>query len=252
MKKKFMLKNFKKNIAKALVSVISLSSMSLGGMVKADEANLSLEQSVVLNTFESLNQTTAELNQQDYVAVTNLFFRDIESGYFNINVLEENLDFEGIKALALDTKEGFFTSVTIPIVGEEYNIFSNITIIYDSNNDVVSYVETVLTKSFNGTFLVTSYENGKLIKEDVTDIDYVTNEEILMELDYFNSMSNSHSRSAGCLAAVLGIGGATAAVIYTICGLSCTGLAVPICVACIGAYASIGGASVTAVVKCFT
>jgi|GEM_PF-6122072 len=69
----------------------------------------------------------------------------------------------------------------------------------------------------------------------------------------FESMSNLHSRSAGCLAGVLGIGGATAAVIYTIlCRLSCTGIVVPICVACIGAYASVGGVSVTAVVKCFT
>ena len=59
--------------------------------------------------------------------------------------------------------------------------------------------------------------------------------------------------TAACVAAVLGVSGATAYLIVGACAGACTIpiVGTAICIACIGAYAAVGGASITAVASCF-
>lgn len=59
--------------------------------------------------------------------------------------------------------------------------------------------------------------------------------------------------TAACVAAVLGVSGFTAYLIVGACTGACAvpGVGTAVCVACIGAYAAVGGASITAVASCF-
>ncbi|TFD94547.1 hypothetical protein E2491_12945 [Jeotgalibacillus sp. R-1-5s-1] len=59
---------------------------------------------------------------------------------------------------------------------------------------------------------------------------------------------------AACIGAALGVGGTVAYLIAVGCGGSCvapTPVTAPICAACIGAYAVLGGGGMAAVVACF-
>lgn len=68
-------------------------------------------------------------------------------------------------------------------------------------------------------------------------------------------MTIQAKNTGACLAAVLGVGGTVGALIAWACAGSCAaaaaGVGVPFSVACIAAYATVGGASITAVASCF-
>ena len=66
----------------------------------------------------------------------------------------------------------------------------------------------------------------------------------------------SFGDKVACVSSVLGVSGAVGYLIVGACAGACaaseTGVTIPVCVACIGAYAAFGGASVTAVASCFS
>ena len=84
---------------------------------------------------------------------------------------------------------------------------------------------------------------------------YMTDAE-LQENSSTVTLRGAQTQSAtSCLAAVPGISGFFAGIIVAICWGACAaaavGVGVPFCVACIAAYAAIGGASITAIASCF-
>lgn len=152
------------------------------------------------------------------------------------------------------TVGGGVTVVTVPLNGD-YSLPSNITIFLDEANTVLQTNEMLVTKNELGNFQVGTYLNGSTIKSEDTGIPYMTDEDLLAEEPVDSGIQTMSVKSvAGCLAGVLGVGGTTAYIIAVACGGSCavpTPVTAPICAACIGAYAAIGGAGIAGVVACF-
>lgn len=148
------------------------------------------------------------------------------------------------------------TSVTIP-VGGEFSTLSNVTVVLDQDGKVTQYSETLFGENDEGNFNVTTYVDGEFANSNDTDLPYMTDEDLAVAGHELVGTSKATTMGAGstaaCVATVLGVSGATAYLIVGACAGACT---IPIagtaiCVACIGAYAAVGGASITAVASCF-
>ncbi len=149
------------------------------------------------------------------------------------------------------TVGGGVTVVTIPL-HEEYSLPSNITVFFDEDNKVLQTNEMLVTKNDLGNFQVSTYLNGTLVNSQDSGLAYMTDEELLAEEPTIQP--TGFKEIAGCLGGVLGVGGTAAYIIAVACGGSCatpTPVTAGICAACIGAYATIGGASIAGVVACF-
>lgn len=252
---KSVLNVFKKKLFLLLAVAVTISSTSFGVGASANNSNLQEEQvKQTLERINLLNETTLDLSDEDSEELKTLFLRDLSNDVFDIHTFEENLNFENAKGLEIVVEDGAFKTITVPIVGEEYNMFSNFTVVYDSDNNVVNYQETWVTRSDRNTFEFTSYADGDKVSQNISDVEYVSNEQIQEELDSLEEVSMVQSRGvakiAACLASVLGVGGTVGYIIAGMCAGSC--LAVPpVCAACVAAYATIGGASIAAVMGCF-
>ncbi|WP_019412377.1 hypothetical protein [Paenisporosarcina sp. TG20] len=104
----------------------------------------------------------------------------------------------------------------------------------------------MITNSDNNKFVVTSYFDGKLIQEEVTDRDYVNNSELQKELEYMQNVDSdviqthrSFNSVVLCISFVGLIDLTIARLIAATCIVSCPGIP-PICAACIGAVALVG------------
>nr|WP_236702419.1 hypothetical protein [Alkalicoccobacillus plakortidis] len=153
------------------------------------------------------------------------------------------------------TVGGGVTVVTLPVQGE-YAIISNVTVFIDEHNNVLQTNEMLVSQNDEGNFKVETYLDGSLLKSVDTDLAYMDDEELLSE----NTVDPSEVEVMGvgavaaCIGAVLGVGSAASYLIAVGCGGSCvapTAVTAPICAACIGGFAVVGGAGVTAVVNCF-
>lgn len=155
---------------------------------------------------------------------------------------------------SIGTAKGEFTSVTIP-VQDDYSLLSNFTIVFDNTENIAQYSEMLVTKNEANNFNITSYSDGSLVSSQDTDVAFVSDAEMKNSLENTGGVSTMAKNTGACLGTVLGVGGVTGALIAWACAGSCAaaaiGVGVPFCVACIAAYATIGGASITAVASCF-
>ncbi|WP_222934661.1 hypothetical protein [Paenibacillus terrae] len=152
------------------------------------------------------------------------------------------------------TVGGGVTVVTVPLHGD-YSLPSNVTVFFNEDNTVLQTNEMLVTKNEAGNFRVETYLNGSVVKSVDTDRPYITDEEMLAEKPVNSGIQpQSVGKVAGCLGAVLGVGGTVAYIIAVACGGSCaapTPVTAPICAACIGAYAVLGAGGIAGVVACF-
>ena len=207
----------------------------------------------MVNTF---NKTTKELSQLEAEKVKTQFLESLKNNYFNIQTAQHNLDLGNIKALSVSGKEENYTVLVVPIIGSEYNPFSSIIFIYNSNLELVTYQETHILKSKTNNFEFTTYDEGEKTSQEVSEIEYVSNDVFLKGVQGIKEFGNPvpENRTRNCLMALLGINGTAAAVAIKVCGASCkfpTKITVPICAACIGAFAKVGQGSIPAVAGCF-
>lgn len=163
------------------------------------------------------------------------------------------LSLEDAKVYTVTSSDTTVTSVTVPI-GERYSMLSNLTVIFDTDGNIVQSSESLLSENSAGNFNVSTFNNGELVNSDDTDRPFMTDAEMQNSDGTTAEVSTLGAGStAACVATVLGVSGAVAVAIVSLCGGSCT---IPIagtaiCVACIGAYATFGGASVQQVASCF-
>jgi len=68
---------------------------------------------------------------------------------------------------------------------------SNLTLVFDSDYNLTTYSETLVTKSDEDKFKFTTYTDGKLVKDEVSDIDYVSDNKIQEELNNIKAQENS-------------------------------------------------------------
>jgi hypothetical protein len=160
------------------------------------------------------------------------------------------------KVYAIPSEQGTYTAAIVPI-GAGYSLTSNFTVLFDKEGSVVQYTETQVSENAAGNFNITSYSDGKLIRSLDTDMPYMTDAELQLQENSSKvapaALTAQSTRS--CLAAVLGVSGVVAGIIAAACWGACAaaaaGVGIPFCVACIAAYASVGGVSITAVGNCF-
>ncbi|MBP1082350.1 MULTISPECIES: hypothetical protein [Bacillus] len=196
-------------------------------------------------------------NPQKIQHLTDMSKKAISSKQVILNNSGADLVFDDAKFLDIKENNEKYASVTIPIVGEQYSFISNLTFVFDSEDNIISYSETLITKSDNNKFVVTTYFNGKLVQEKVTDIDYISNSKLQRELKYMQDKAGdgvqaqkSFNEVVLCISLVALIDLTVARLIAATCIASCP--AVPaICAACIGAVAVVGGANIPAIISCF-
>ena len=181
------------------------------------------------------------------------------------------------RAYLVDTGPEAFTSVTIPVGGRWSEPLSNLTVLVDADGDVVQHSETLVGRGPSGTFTVTSYVDGVLTGTQDTGFRHVSDDQLrdgltpaagttadpTVPLQDKGELSQGQSaaasagaqNTAACLASVLGISGVAAGVLAVMCSGSCavpiTPVTAPVCAACIGGAAVIGGASIAAVASCW-
>lgn len=181
----------------------------------------------------------------------------ITSGDVAIQVSRDSLEFDEMKVYDIDAGESGATSVTIP-VGGDFSAISNVTLLLDRNGDVTTFSETLIEENDAGNFRVTTFVEGELVSEKNTDVAYLTDAQLQRQAQANPTALGTMSAlgagtTAACVAAVLGVSGVTAYLIVGACTGACAvpGVGTAVCVACIGAYATVGGASIAAVASCF-
>ncbi|OTN76136.1 hypothetical protein A5886_001213 [Enterococcus sp. 8G7_MSG3316] len=246
--------SLKKQVALIIIIAIMINILSPGTVVNAHEKSpLNIQETQNIEQMLVLDESMIELSDMKSANIQSVFSMDLEQGNFTIQVAHENLDIDNLAAHELKDDDNEFISVVIPIIGEGYNQLSNLTIIYDLNLNVLSYQETTLTESINGTFQFTSYIDGQRVRNEITELEFVSNEVFEESLEALRTaFNNPNSRNAACLATVLGIGTFAATALYIMCAGSCASVVlVKVCVACIAGTVALAGTSTAAVVGCF-
>lgn len=216
-----------------------------------------------LNTSFDKMQSIANRSQEvtDLAIVTatrNLAMNKINSKKIIINGENTTLAWNDSKVLSIEKDGMIFKSISVPVEGEKYSYFSNLTIVFDKNENVVTYSESLITKSKNNKFVISSYIEGNKTSTQQTDLDYVDNsalEEGLVSLkENVRESREVNDRGigaiAGCIAAIAGINATVAYLIAGTCIAACPAVA-PICAACIAGVCTIGAADIAGVIACF-
>jgi len=241
----------KKKIALVLSIALMISVLPLGVYAQAQEREKYLEVfendiEQVFERFQGFLDTTNEIALEEKPVLEQIFLNDFENNSFEVQTAVSNLNL--YEKNIIEDEEGYF-HVVIPI--KNYNILSNFTVIYNNNFDLIRYSEIHIQESENGFFKVLTYLNGRLIVETETEFEFIENEQFEEELQAFEDMLSNPSVRNWCLVGVLGVGIIVAGLIFVACVVFCPVTAGGGCVACIGAFAVIGAATITAVASCF-
>jgi len=231
--------------------------------------------------------TLTSIEGQEAQDLVDEALKDLRSGELQLHGAESALKISEASVNTVDTEGQAFRSVTIPVEGD-YIEPSNVTVIYDDAGQVASYSESLMIKHASGDVEVTSYSDGQLSVERTIDKEtlaaaeqqvsqsespsadpagietaFQASSEVqgasVADVGVYDGGSAVSQAGIGstvaCIGSVLGVGGGTAYLISTLCAGACvtsaTGFSAAVCAACIGGYATIGGASVTAVASCF-
>lgn len=147
----------------------------------------------------------------------------------------------------------------VQLVADKYNPISNLAFVM-LKGEIVTYSETLITKSPQNTVAIASYTDGKLVNENITDIEYLSNSEVQASLDRLQNLAaieKDRVETQGiddvalCLSAVLLIDLVVARIVATTCIAACSTLAAPICAVCITGVFALGGLNIGAVTGCF-
>lgn len=257
--------NFKKFVVSTLILAMTLTCFPISNLdaYASSKTKNGISAKDVEKSFknmQNISKHSIELTDQNLEDIKSVFNNDLLDNNFILQVSTDNLDLTNIKGLEITDKSGVFKAITVPIIGEEYSMFSSLTVVYDSNNNISTYSESLITKSSNNTFEITSYLEGEKISSNDTGINYVGNEklqeeleimeEAAKEIEMYGSKTRGIGAVAGCIAAIAGVDGAVAYLIAGTCVASCPAVP-PICAACIGGVCAMGSASITGVVACF-
>lgn len=213
-------------------------------------------------TFKDMNdysKTTTEIKNE-------LAINELKNNVANLiatkkvkpNAPLENYDYKGVTALEMNQAGSIYTSITLPVKGDNYSLISNLTLVFNQDSSLSTYSESLITKSDDNKFIISNFMDGKLIENKATDLDYVSDADLQKGLENLQNTENinvKQSRGFGnkvaCIAAVLGIGGSVAYLIAGTCTAACLTVN-PVCATCIGGICTLGAGGIGGVVTCFT
>lgn len=184
----------------------------------------------------------------------NLALNSLDNITINSN---NNIERNSFKVLKTNINGKEYTSANFAISGS-YSFLSNLNLLFNSNNELIFYSETLISRNESNTFRIQNYVNGSLFEDKKTDIPYITDEQILEGINgLINLKSVSQERSfwgtVGCIGAVAGLNGVVAKLIAATCVAACTAAPVggAVCAACVGGVCVMGAADIAAIVGCF-
>lgn len=174
---------------------------------------------------------------------------DIYNGNVKLNVNIKELDFENAKLAVVNGVENV-KALTVPVVKDNYSQLSNLTVLFDNNNKVTDYAESNVTRSSNNTFEITLFQDGEEYYNEVTNIEFIENEEVSnylsdVEEAFADYNPNEKGLNIPCFAAISGAGAGVAGIILKLCGAPCV-LAPPVCIVCLGGILIAGGGGIAA------
>ena len=180
----------------------------------------------------------------------------LDGGVLTVHAAADAVDRQGAKAYLLEAGGETFTSVTFPVAGDHSALLSNLTVITDAGGGVVQYAETLVGANAGGSFQVTTYVDGSLVNDEDTGIAFVGDEQLAADVAATPGSDVVAAKNTGaCLATVLGVSGVVGAIIAKVCVGACavpmTPVTGPVCAACVGGFAVVGGASIGAIASCF-
>lgn len=179
----------------------------------------------------------------------------LDRGEVTVHAPADALVRDGTKTYFVEAGEENFTSVTFPIAGDYSELLSNLTVLFDADGAVVQYSESLIGEGSSGNFQVTTYVDGALTNSEDTGIPYLADEELRSSVADTSEFAAEGMNTGACLAAVLGVSGVVGAIIAKVCVGACavpmTPVTAPVCAACIGGFAVVGGASIAAIASCF-
>lgn len=178
----------------------------------------------------------------------------IYNATITLNIPESSYNFSDNKlAHYTDSNGNTFTALTIPVNDNNYSLLSNLTLIFDDANKLVSYSEMILTESKENTIVMQIFTDGVKTYDEVTDIDYISNADMR---DWLTAVQETYTNlgdvqpyglNVPCILAVTGAGTGVGALIVKLCGAPCV-LAPPVCAVCLGGIIVVGGGSIVAAV----
>lgn len=246
-----MKKNLLKRVAMVVLALLILNT-SIPNTVAYSKSNEDIITSADAKFMREQSSKVSIIDDQ--ILINEAIYKvesDINNGDIKLNVNIEELDFENAK---LSVVEGVQNNkgLTIPIIKDDYSEFSNLTVLLNNDNKVRDYAESNITKSSNNKFEIRLFQNGEEYYNEVTDIEYIENEEVsefLTEVEEVveNSNPNERGLNLACFAAISGAGAGIAGLILKLCGAPCV-LAPPVCIVCLGGIILTGGGGIAGAV----
>lgn len=189
---------------------------------------------------------------------TSLAKNEIHKQEFLVNGGKDNLNFEEVNVVATNLDSSNFVSVNVAVAGN-YSTLSNLNVMFDENNEVILYTETLIYNNpETNKFVIDIFLDGELFEHKQTDIDFVSNEQIKEGLQGLKELTCPNTRgvgaTAGCIAGLLGVNGVVAYLIAGTCATACAAAPITgaVCAACIGGVCVIGAADIGAIIGCFS
>ena len=189
----------------------------------------------------------------------NIAIKALENGKVITYADSAELNYDKANVGEITSKNETYTVLSIPIVADKYNPISNLAFVM-LKGEIVTYSETLITKSPQNTVAIASYTDGKLVNENITDIEYLSNSEVQASLDRLQNLAaieKDRVETKGiedvalCLSAVLLIDLVVARIVAATCIAACSTLAAPVCAVCITGVFALGGLNIGAVTGCF-
>jgi len=151
----------------------------------------------------------------------------------------------------VDTENGKIPVMSIPLKNEDLNMLSNLIIFFNENEKIQTYQETHVTESEENTFQIATYTDGKLVGEEKTDIEYVSNEEFEKEYQQLERSARSLSSSEKCMIQKAAVSAAIISVILFVCYVACTTIPFS-CKGCLTGGFALSTAALTSILACIS
>lgn len=254
-----------KTLSLALALILGLSTMSASITAYAAE-NIDDQYTPITEemayTFAEMAEISSKCTDitdpQEIEKYTDLASSLLNNDSVIINAGKSNLDFNTVHVIKGEFDNNSYTFFNIAINGG-YSKLSNLNLIFDASDNLIFYSETLLENNAQtDKFIISNYQNGSLIEQKQTDIDYISDEQISAGIEglknaAYEEETRSWGAKVGCLAAVLGVNGVVAKLIATACVAACTAepIGATVCAACIGGVCVVGAADIGAIVECF-
>ena len=136
-------------------SFIPVLSVSANEVVFSRVTNAKLisdftdEELETLEKMSDIMETTKLVSTTENSEIKTRFQSELRNRNIVFHVPESSLDLTSAKVLQVTQNSEDFYMITVPIVGDGYNLFSNLTVTYSCSGKNEGYQETIISQGLN-------------------------------------------------------------------------------------------------------